>query len=46
MPLNEGRGKKVVSENIRKMVKEGYPQDRAVAAALRSAGKGKRLKKK
>lgn len=36
-PLKAGYSRAVVSDNIRKMVREGYPQDQAVAASLASA---------
>jgi hypothetical protein len=42
MPLFKGSGKKTVSKNIRKMMREGYPQKQAVAASLRSARKSKK----
>lgn len=41
MPLKKGKSKKVVSGNIREMVKAGYPKRQAVAASLNKAGKKK-----
>jgi len=38
MPLRKGKSRATISANIRKMMREGYPQRRAVAAALRTAG--------
>lgn len=39
MPLHEGKSKKIISENIREMVKSGNPQSQAVAASLSEARK-------
>ena len=41
MPLRAGKGSKVISANIRTLIREGYPQTQAVAIALDKARKSK-----
>ena len=45
MPLKIGSSDRTNSKNIRKMMREGFPQRQAVAASLRSAGKGRKPKR-
>lgn len=45
MPLKKGSSRETISQNIREMRNAGYPQRRAVAAAMRTARKSKRKKR-
>jgi hypothetical protein len=44
MPLLPGKSQSVISENIREMRNAGHPENQAVAAAMRKAGKMKNPK--
>jgi hypothetical protein len=44
MPMLPGKSQSVISENIREMRNAGHPEDQAVAAAMRNAGKPKKMK--
>lgn len=46
MPLKSGKSQEVISENIAKLIREGYPRDQAVAIAYQHAGKSNRDKGK
>jgi hypothetical protein len=41
MPLKKGSSGKVIGENISEMVRHGHPQNQAVAASMRAAGKSR-----
>lgn len=42
MPLNKGKSKKVIGENIATEIKAGKPKDQAIAIAMSKAGKKKK----
>lgn len=46
MPLKKGSSRSTVSGNIREMIRAGHPQKQAVAAALNTARKSKRGKRR
>lgn len=43
MPLKKGHGREVVSQNINEMVRSGYKPKQAIAAALASSRKSKKM---
>lgn len=46
MPLMVGKNKSIISENIRTLRHEGYPESQAVAIAYSKAGKSRAKKPK
>jgi hypothetical protein len=46
MPLKKGSSDKTISDNIKELIKSGYPRKQAIAIALNSAGKSKDKNKK
>ncbi len=45
MPLQSGSSNKVKSENIKRLIAEGYPQKQAVAISYSEAGESKKKPK-
>ena len=41
MPLEKGSSKEVIGRNISEMVRAGHPQNQAIAASMRAAGKAR-----
>ncbi len=46
MPLKAGKSNEVIGQNISEMMKSGHPQDQAVAASMRKAGRKRKKKAK
>jgi hypothetical protein len=46
VPLLKGKSNDIVSANIRELRHAGYPENQAVAIALKKANKGKKAVKK
>jgi hypothetical protein len=45
MPLLKGKSNSVISQNIRELRNSGRPEKQAVAIAMSTAGKAKKVKK-
>jgi hypothetical protein len=46
MPLRKGRSQKVITQNIRQLLREGYDRKQAIAIALNVAGLARKKRKK
>jgi len=46
MPLRKEKSKTVISSNVSELVKSGHPRRQAIAAAMRTAGKRRKKRKR
>lgn len=46
MPLKKGSSKESISENIARLMREGYPKKQAIAIAMSKAGKSWKKRRK
>lgn len=46
MPLKSGSSRETISENIGKLIREGYDKDQASAISYSKAGKGRKRKQR
>jgi len=46
MPLKRGSSDQTISENIRRLMEEGYTKKRAIAIAMRNAKKPRKKRKR
>lgn len=46
MPLQKGSSQETISQNIGKLITEGYPRDQASAIAYDKAGRSRKKRKK
>jgi len=41
MPLKKGSSQKVISSNVRELIRSGHKREQAIAAAMKKAGKSR-----